>query len=285
VKIAIASGKGGTGKTTLAIALAVTAARRGWSAAYADCDVEAPNGHLLLHPHLDVQTEVTRPIPSVDPAACRRCGACAKACQFGAIVLLGTRVKVYPELCKSCGACVAACPWGAIRAQARRVGHVDAGHAASLQFIRGTLDVGRARSIPVIEAAKAAIGPAMDLVVLDAPPGTSCPMLATVRGCDLVILVAEATAFGLADLTAAADAVRAIKLPVAVVINRCDIGDQRVHEFCASRGLPVLAEIPYSIELARGYASADIDAVVDTVGDTMAHILGHLMSASHRRAS
>ena len=266
MRIAIASGKGGAGKTTIATTLAVAAAARGRATVYVDCDVEAPNGHLLLRPRIEHRHAVSRLVPVVDRDRCDGCGACGRACQFGAIVCVGGAVVVYPNLCKSCGACLAACDRGAIGEAAQMIGVVETGCAGALRFVQGVLDVGQARCIPVIDAAKAAIGADDELVVIDAPPGTSCPMVAAVRGSDLVILVAEPTPFGLADLTIAADALRLMGLPAAVVINRSDVGDQRVRRFCDERGLPVIAEVPYSQALAQAYASGDLAGIGQALG-------------------
>lgn len=285
MKIAIASGKGGVGKTTFAAALALTAARQGRSTAYADCDVEAPNGHLLLQPALDQPRSVVRTIPSVDDEACGLCGACERACQFGAIVCVGDTVHVNPTLCKSCGACGAVCPRQAIHPVERAVGCIQSGRVESLTFVRGMLNIGEARSIPVIDAVKAAVPATAELVVYDAPPGTSCPMIATARGSDLVVLVAEATRFGQADLTIAADAIQATGLRAAVVVNRSDRGDGQVLQMCRARGLPVLADVPYSRALAASYAEADMNGILDALGSGPAEVLERLAALQKRRAS
>jgi len=285
MRIAIASGKGGVGKTTFATVLAMTAARQGIGSAYLDCDVEAPNGHLLLSPAIDRRYPVTRPIPTVDLDACRRCGVCERACQFGAIVCLGNTVQVNPSLCKSCGACRIACPQDAITEIEHAVGYIETGHVESLHFIHGVLDVGQARSIPVIDAVKHAAPADADLTVIDAPPGTSCPTVTAVREADLVVLVAEATAFGLSDLTIASDAVASMGLPAAVIINRCDRGDERVRTFCLHCGMPILAEVGYAPALARGYADGSLNQIVDALGDWPATILERVWSMRARRAS
>lgn len=285
MRIAIASGKGGVGKTTFAAALAMTAARNGLSTVYADCDVEAPNGHLLLHPAIDQKQPVTRPIPTVDPDKCRHCGACERACQFGAIICLPTTVQVNANLCKSCGACGRACPHHAIHGVARSVGYVESGHVESLTFIQGVLDVGQARSIPIIDAVRAAVPASADLVIVDAPPGTSCPMVTAVRSADLVVLIAEPTAFGLADLTLAVDTMQIVGAPVAVIINRCDRGDARVREFCRARGLPILAEVPYSQALAGGYAHGSLNHIIDALDDWPGELLAQLLAMRTSKAS
>lgn len=285
MKIAIASGKGGVGKTTLAVVLAAAAAREGVRTAYVDCDVEAPNGHLLLQPTLEQTDTVTRSVPTVDPRKCARCGACQQACQFGAIVLLGKTVKVYPHLCKSCGACKTACPQDAISGRIQPIGRVEIGHAGPLRFIHGVMDVGQARCIPVIEAAKSAVDPEDELIILDAPPGTACPMVATVRDADRVVLVTEATPFGLADLKLAVETARVLDQTPAVIINRSDRGDDRVRRFCDEQGLALLAEIPYSQVLARAYAEGQLDRIAAALDDLPMQILAQWADAAKRRAS
>jgi MinD superfamily P-loop ATPase len=285
MRVAVASGKGGTGKTTIATALARVAAERGLQAAYVDCDVETPNGHLLLKPTITARHPVTRLIPVVDERLCDRRGACQEACEFGAIVSLPTTVKVYPNLCKSCGACVRACPRRAIGERPSVVGRVETGRAGALEFVQGVLDIGQPRSVPVIEAAKAAAAADADLAVFDAPPGASCPMVTTIRDADLVLLITEATPFGRADLEIATETVQTLGLPVAVVINRCDLGDQGVTEFCAARGIPVLAEIPHQPAVAESDAEGDLDGVIEELAGAVDALLDRVLERRDRRAS
>lgn len=285
MRVAVASGKGGTGKTTIATAMARIAAGRGLQAIYVDCDVEAPNGHLLLKPTIESRHPVTRLVPVVDEQSCDHCGACQDACQFGAIVCLPATVRVYPGLCKSCGACATACPRRAIDEQSSAVGCVEAGRSGNLRFVQGLLDVGQPRSIPVIEATKAAAAGDADLLVLDAPPGASCPVVTSIRGADLVLLVAETTPFGLADLEIVAETVQTLGLPVAVVINRCDLGNQGVADFCVARGIPVLAEIPQQRAVAEAYANGDLDGVIGALAGALEALLDHVLERRGRRAS
>ena len=285
MRVAVVSGKGGTGKTTVATALAKAAAEEGLLAAYVDCDVEAPNGHLLLRPTMGKRQRVSRSVPVVDLNECVRCGACMHACQFGAIVYLGDAFKVFANLCKSCGACVAACNFGAISEVPHAVGWVETGQAGSLRFAQGVLDIGEPRAVPLIESAQATIAGVQDLVVLDAPPGTSCPVVTVLREADAVLLVAEPTPFGMADLQAVAQTVKTMGVPVLVVINRCDLGDRRVHEFCESQGLTIAAEIPYSQEIAASYVSSDLNGIVSQLRATLMTLLGRLRNMQTRRAS
>jgi len=278
MKIAVASGKPGTGKTMLATALASVGSRIGLSACYVDCGVEAPNGCLLLHPRVEVRRSVTRRVPLVDHALCGGSGVCASVCQFGGIVRLPTQTLVHPELCTSCGACVAACPHGAIREVPRSVGSLEIGWAGSIRFAQGTLDPGQARSLPVIEAALSEIPVDEDLVVIDAPPGATASMIATLRYADLVVVVADATLFGRVDFGIILDLVRRLGVDFGVVINRSDIGDQRLYRLCTAEDIPIFGTIPYSRSLARAYALGNLDAISLHLQKTIESTLDHALS-------
>ncbi len=262
MKLAIVSGKGGTGKTTVAANLAVTLARHGQSVAFVDCDVEAPNGHLFLKPDATGETPVGRLVPRVNQDRCLLCGACARICQFNAIVCLPDRIVVYDELCHSCGGCALACPAGAITEVPHPMGVVKSGVAGKIQFVSGTLNVGEANSPPVIRAAKQA-APTADWTILDAPPGTACPMIETVRDCDYVLLVTEPTPFGLHDLRLALETAKELKLRCGVVVNRAQPGANETRELCASARVPILAEMPDDVNIARAYSQGRI--VVEAV--------------------
>ena len=253
--IAIASGKGGTGKTTVAVHLAACLAEQGRSVQYMDCDVEEPNGHLFLKPQIDSSVEASIPVPSIDAARCTSCGQCAKVCEFNAIAMIN-KPMVFPELCHGCGACSLACPVGAIREIPRPIGVVETGRSGSIAFVQGRLNVGEPMSPPLIRAVKARRAPNA-IALLDAPPGTSCPVVATVRGADCVVLVTEPTPFGLHDLAIAVDTLRPMGLPFGVVVNRAD-EDRRVQDFCRSNTIPVLAELPDDRRVAETYARGEL---------------------------
>ena len=253
MKIAIASGKGGTGKTTLATNLAYQAAQRGLRTAYVDCDVEEPNGHLFLHPTIEERHVVSEWVPQVDRQLCSLCGQCSTICRFSAIVAIGHNLLVYPQLCHGCGGCTLVCPNHAISERPHALGEMQTGQAGSLHFIQGKLNIGEARSTPVIRAVRAIVPP-VELAILDAPPGTSCPTIASVRDTDLVLLVTEPTPFGLHDLRLAVEMVRMLKLPLAVVVNRVGVGDDRVARYCLTEGIEVWGEIPDDRRIGEAYA-------------------------------
>ncbi len=261
MKIAVASGKGGTGKTTVATNLAWVAAETGRTVAYVDCDVEEPNGHLFLTPEWCAEQVITRPVPQVDEARCSHCGKCGEICQFSAIVPLDNTVLVFPELCHSCGGCRLVCPTGAIREVPREIGVLRTGHAAQIRFTDGLLNVGEAMSPPLIRQVKAA-APQADLILIDAPPGTSCPVVEAVRGVDFVLLVTEPTPFGLNDLKLAAEMTRAMSLPMGLVINRAGSGTPETRQYARAQRLAVLAEIPDDRRVAEAYSRGELAAGV-----------------------
>jgi MinD superfamily P-loop ATPase len=267
MKVAIASGKGGTGKTTVAANLAWMASRGGQSTAYLDCDVEEPNGHIFLKPDTTARRPVDRLIPQVAHDQCTGCGACGQICQFSAIVCMGEKVLVFPALCHSCGGCSLVCPTKAITETPREIGQLASGTAGAVAFVQGELNIGEAMSPPVIKAVKAA-APEADLVLVDAPPGTSCAAVESIRDADYVVLVTEPTPFGLNDLELAVDMVRALDLPFGVVINRADVGDDRVGVYCHENEIPILAQIADDRRAAEAYSRGEIlcEALPDYAG-------------------
>lgn len=247
--IGIASGKGGTGKTTVAVSLAL--ARK--NVQLLDCDVEAPNAHLFLNPEIDRTEIVYAPVPRIDMDRCTLCGACADICRFKAIAALPETVLTFPELCHGCGGCMAVCPEGAISEEGRELGVVETGSRNGLAFAHGRLRVGEAMAPPLIRSVRER-AMADRNVVIDAPPGTSCPVIAAIRDIDAVILVTEPTPFGLNDLELAIGAVQVLGLPFGIVVNRSDLGDDRVGKYAEREGIPILLEIPFDRAIAEAYA-------------------------------
>ena len=253
MKLTVASGKGGTGKTTVATNLAYVASRDNRSVAYIDCDVEEPNGHIFLKPHLSTSMPVGVMIPRVEIDKCTHCGKCGEICQYSAIAPMKKEVLVFAELCHGCGGCSLVCPSGAISEVLHQLGKIEVGSAGPIQFVHGVLDVGAVMSPPVIKAAKAAV-PEVDLIIADAPPGTSCPVIESIMDSDFVLLVTEPTPFGLNDLKLAVEMVQALKLPFGVVINRADLGDNETRLYCDTNNIMVLAEIPDDRRIAEAYS-------------------------------
>jgi MinD superfamily P-loop ATPase len=206
-----------------------------------------------LNPHIEKSEEVYVPRPNVDLDKCTYCGECAKICRFSAIVVVKERVLVFPELCHGCGGCSKVCPEEAISEIPKSIGILEQGESHPLEFIHGRLEVGEAMSPPLIKAARA-LAKVNGVVIIDSPPGTSCPVIASIKGSDFCILVTEPTPFGLNDLELAVDVVFALGVPAGVVINRSDIGDLAVKEFCERRGIPILMEIPEDRQIAEAYS-------------------------------
>jgi MinD superfamily P-loop ATPase len=267
MRIAVASGKGGTGKTTVATNLAKMAAARGCAVAYLDCDVEEPNGHLFLKPTMERRQSINKLIPAVDLDRCAFCGHCSQACRYGAIACVNKQVLIFTELCHSCGGCILACPVDAMHEIAKPIGELRMGAAGSVRFVEGRLNVGEAMSPPAIRAVKA-VSCEANLTILDCPPGTSCPAIEGIRGSDLVLLVTEPTPFGLNDLRLAVEMVRALKISMAVVLNRCDIGDEQVRRYCDDQCIPIWAEIADDRAVAETYSRGELacDAVRSFAG-------------------
>jgi MinD superfamily P-loop ATPase len=266
MQVTVASGKGGTGKTTVATNLAVTAAQDGWQVHLIDCDVEEPNCHLFVRPEFRRPETVTVPVPVIDEERCTACGECASICQFNALACLSESVMTFPELCHSCGGCWLICPEKAISQGAREIGVLEEGRASGFCFTHGRLRIGEAQVPPLIQRVKAE-GNGSPLTIVDAPPGTSCPAIAAIRGSDFVLLVTEPTPFGLHDLTLAVATVRRLGYPFGVVLNNEGIGDDRVRRYCQDEAIPLLCSIPHDRRIAEAYAAGilAVAAVPDIV--------------------
>ena len=249
--LSIASGKGGTGKTTVAVNMALSLG----NVQLLDCDVEEPNAHLLLHPKITETKPVYTRIPTVEDDKCDYCGECAKFCRYNAIFVANQKITFFPELCSSCGGCRIVCPKNAIKEKQRKIGMTKRGSSKGVELIYGQLNVGEPMATPVIRAVKQQTKPPDNGdVIIDAPPGTSCPVIESVHGSDYCILVTEPTPFGLYDLRIAVEVLGKLEVPFGVVINRAGIGDEKVHTFCRQESIPILLEIPYERKIAELYS-------------------------------
>jgi MinD superfamily P-loop ATPase len=243
--ISIASGKGGTGKTTVAVNLALSLP----DVQLLDCDVEEPNSPEIT----DVKSAYTL-MPEIDNDLCDYCGKCASACEYNAIVVLPTQVMVFPELCHGCGLCSMVCPRDAISEESREIGVVKKGRSGdNIELVYGLLNIGEIMAAPLIDHVKEEIDPEKTVIV-DAPPGTACPVIAAMSGSDYCILVTEPTPFGLYDLKLIVEVLKVLKIPSGVVINKAGIGDRKVYDYCKEEGIPILLEIPYDKKIAEYYS-------------------------------
>ena len=252
--ISIASGKGGTGKTTVAVNLACALEE---PVRLLDCDVEEPNAHLFIQPTLDKTQTVYTPVPEIDESKCTYCRKCAEICRFKAIAVAGQVILTFPELCHSCGGCWTICPEGAVLQHKRELGVIDTGSRGSVAFVHGRLRVGEAMSPPLIKKVREHIQPDR-INIVDAPPGTSCPVIAATKNTDFVLMVTEPTPFGLHDLKLGVEAVKLLGIPCGLVINRSDIGNDDVRTYAQTEGLPVLMEIPFKRTIAEAYSRGEL---------------------------
>jgi len=253
--ISVASGKGGTGKTTIAVNLALSLD----NVQLLDCDVEEPNAHIFLKPEIKEKFPAFIPIPEVDVEKCNTCGKCREVCAYHAIAVIPSSnedkgsVLIFPHLCHGCGACSLLCPQKAIKEVKKEIGVIEIGMSRDIKFVHGRLNVGEIMSPPLIRQVKEHINPTRT-VIIDAPPGTSCPVIAAVRQSDYCVLVTEPTPFGLNDLVLAVEVLRKLKIPFGVVINRSDIGDAKVDQYCQDNKIPILLRIPFDREIAFLYS-------------------------------
>ncbi len=252
--ISVASGKGGTGKTTVATNLAVTL---GQGVHLLDCDVEEPNVHLFLKPKIDQRETVFAAVPEIDKDKCTLCRKCSDICRFRAIAIAGQNILTFPELCHSCGGCMVVCPEEAITETGRELGVIEAGASAAVGFVHGRLRIGEAMSPPLIRKVRSFIK-SDKINIIDAPPGTSCPVIAAMKDTDFVLMVTEPTPFGLHDLKLAVEAVKLLHVPFGLVINRSDIGNDDVRQYADMGNIPILMEIPFDRRIAEAYSRGNL---------------------------
>jgi len=271
--------QGGTGKTTIATNLVCSIAQMGKTVQYLDCDVEEPNGHIFLKPDIEETLSVTIGVPKVDTEKCNGCGKCGQLCQYSAIISLKEIVMTFEQLCHSCGGCMLVCPMGAITEKQKEIGFADFGTANGVKFGQGRLKIGDIHTPPLIKKVKTnALHEG--IVIIDAPPGTSCPVIEAVKGADFVLLVTEPTPFGLNDLKLAVGMVRELKIPFAVVINRSEPDEQMTHQYCQDENIDVIFEVPDDRRIAEAYSVGKM--IVDVLPDYKKDFVSLYESVSKR---
>ena len=248
--ISVASGKGGTGKTLVATSLALSLKNK---VQLLDCDVEEPDAHIFMIPTITRSEAVSIPVPRVDEDKCTRCGKCAEVCAFNAIAVTKEKVLVFPELCHGCGACSFLCPEMAISEEGKEIGVIESGYSGRIEFVQGRLSIGEAMAPPIIRKVKE-MADNEKIVIVDVPPGTSCPVVEAIRDSNFCILVTEPTPFGLNDLALAVETVRHLNIPCGVVLNRAGVGYSKIEEYCQKENIPILLTIPLDTEIARLYS-------------------------------
>ena len=279
MKIAIASGKGGTGKTTIATNLACSIARAGQAVQYLDCDVEEPNGHIFLKPEIRETQSVTIGVPGVDEDKCDACGKCGELCQYSAIISLKTKAMVFDQLCHACGGCMLVCPNDAIKEVPKEIGFADSGMAGDVRFAQGRLKIGDIHTPPLIKKVKK-LSNEDEVTIIDAPPGTSCPVIEAVKGTDFVLLVTEPTPFGLNDLKLAVGMVRELGIPFAVVINRSDPEERMTRDYCEAENIEIIFEVPDDRKIAEAYSIGKM--IVDILPEYKKEFAGLFANISKR---
>ena len=250
--ISVASGKGGTGKTLVATSLALSLKEK-YDVQLLDCDVEEPNDHVFLKPTITHSEAVSIPIPRVDEEKCTHCGKCAEVCAYNAIAVTKQKVLVFPELCHGCGACSYLCPEKAISEDRNEIGVIEMGNSNGVDFVHGRLSIGQPMAVPIIRKVKEHANH-HGVVIIDVPPGTSCPVVEAIKSSDFCLLVTEPTPFGLNDLALAVETVRQLNTPCSVVLNRAGVGDGKTEEYCRKENIPVLLTIPLDTEIAYLYS-------------------------------
>jgi MinD superfamily P-loop ATPase len=254
--IVVASGKGGTGKTTVATNLALYLSP-GYNLSFMDLDVEEPNAHIFLKPREAKDTPVNKKIPRINYDKCTFCGLCADICVYNALAVLKNKVNevmVFPEMCHSCGACMELCPEDAISEIDYKIGHIKFADLPGIRFYEGNLNVGELAAPEVIAQVKKYINHE-DLTIMDAPPGSSCSVVESVKNVDFCILVTEPTPFGLSDLKIMVDLLKKLSIPTGIIINQYEEGQTLIEDYAREKNVPILARIPFDREIAHYYST------------------------------
>jgi MinD superfamily P-loop ATPase len=260
MKIAVLSGKGGTGKTLISVNMAAVLQK----SVYIDCDVEEPNGHLFFKP-VDVRSEkVSVKIPVADDNLCNGCRKCVDFCKYNALVYVNDRLMVFEDICHSCGGCVLLCPERALSERDKVIGEVRGGVSENVTIISGVLNTGEVSGTPIIKELISRISREERPVIIDCPPGSACIVMESIKDADYCILVAEPTLFGVHNLDMVCELVRLFDKPYGVIVNKCMDGENPAEEYCVKNGIRILGKIPYDEELGRLNSNGLIAAWVES---------------------
>jgi MinD superfamily P-loop ATPase len=287
MKVAVAGGKGGTGKTLVATALALKLSVNSNRVVYCDADAEGPNGRLFLHPDIKRVISHSVVIPALNAPQCSGCGTCQRICAYNAILTVGKKIIVFPELCHSCNACFIACTDGMLARHNRHIGNISVGTAGSIRFYEASLRIGEARVAPLISGAMAVVDrETSDFTIIDNPPGTSCAAVAGQEKADAIVLVTEPTPFGLHDLKLALALGRQLQKPMVSVLNRADLGDAtELTEYLTAENVPLVARIPFDTKIATFTADGHSPlGQVPAFDGQIAQIVAHLVQMKEKMA-
>ena len=254
MRIAVLSGKGGTGKTLVSVNLAASAKK----AAYIDCDVEEPNGHLFFKPQGVKERAVTVKIPQVENSLCDGCRKCVDFCNFNALAYIKDKLIIFEEICHSCGGCVLVCPRKALSEKEKAIGKVQIGTSENVTIFTGILNTGEASGVPIIKQLLFEDKPKSDIEIIDCPPGSACIVMESIKDADFCVLVAEPTLFGMHNLNMVYELVKLFNKPFAVVLNKCIEGYNPSEQFCLDNNIKILCKIPFDNELGTINSNAII---------------------------
>ena len=257
IKVAVASGKGGTGKTLISTNLAHLASKTMKVALY-DLDVEEPNSHLFLPMDKRVEEPVKMMIPVVDDDKCTYCGICSKVCEYHAIITLAKNVLVFPELCHSCYGCLEMCPTNAISEGFKSIGDIAVSHEGNLNLITGKLKVSESATTALIAKTKQEVMADAQLAIYDSPPGTSCPVIEATKDMDYIVLVSEPTLFGLHDLDLVVKTIRQLNKPFGIIINKYEKNNTIIDDYCRDNSIEILGKVPMDNNIASAYAQGEL---------------------------
>lgn len=262
MKITIASGKGGTGKTFVAVNLFYSLKNKGKCVALTDCDVEVPNALAFFPVDLCNEKEITEFRPIIHNEQCLFCGKCVEYCEYHAIFYNAPShyIRLLNDLCHGCAACKVACESNAIKDSNKMIGKISTyKYQNSICLAEGRMTTGHPSPVRVIKAAiKNAFENQYEYELYDSPPGTSCPFIQTVAESDFIVLVTEPTPFGLSDLKQAVDTLLTMDKAFGVVVNRVGLGDNGVYDYLKENNYALLAEIPFQEEIAHLYSEGKI---------------------------